>query len=206
MAEIFVHPDNPDNYLRVCYQRVFWKVLVKYAPTVLQYLREHGVEAWLERYGLPPDPWRQVGEDYLKDKDPRSVELRNFWYSDQPPKLPRLEDFLQGLREYDPSLIPGPRWKKQALERIEQYMKAVEEAYTQAGWQRVRIKNKEKLNHFIWLALRLEGYSYERIADTLGLKEGEDTVRKGCWAAAKLLGIAEKSPYSSTQPKGGGGN
>ena len=195
MAEIFVPPDNPENYLQATYQRAFWQALVEYAPSVLAYLRTHGVEAWLERYGLPREPWYQVGLDYLED--PHTVVLRNFWYSDAPPALPRLEDFLQGLPHYDPSTTPGAWWRARASERLEAYMTAVERAYAKAGWQRVRVKTNPE--HFAWLALRLEGCSYEEIATRLELVVGDDTVRKGVQAVAELLGI--RLPHT---PKGGG--
>ena len=194
MAEIFVPPDNPDNYLQVRYQHAFWKALVEHAPSVLAYLREHGVDEWLERYGLPREPWHQVGVDYLQD--PHSVELRNFWYSDAPPLTPRLETYLRGLgqyepektphpREYDPSLTPKPVWRERVIKRIEEYMTAVERAYTAAGWQRVRVKTN--INHTVWLALRLEGYGYGDIADCLPLVVDDDTIRKGIRTVAELL-------------------
>lgn len=185
MAEIFVPPDNPESYLQTMYQRAFWRALNQHAPSVLKYLREHGVDAWLERYGLPREPWYQVGVDYVEA--PHSVVLRNFWYSDAPPRTPRLEDYLKGSREYDPSLTTAPVWKKRVVERIEEYMAAVERAYTEAGWQRVRVKNNAE--HFVWLALRLNGYSYGDIADRLGLVVDDDAIRKGIQALAELLKI-----------------
>lgn len=185
MAEIFAPPDNPESYLQTMYQRAFWQALREHAPSVLEYLRAHGVEAWLRRYGLPHDPWHQVGMDYLED--PHSVELRNFWYSDQPPPTSRLEDCLRGLGQYDPSTTPGPVWRERVLKRIEEHMTAVEQAYVAAGWQRVRVKTN--VNHAVWLALRLEGYSYGDIADYLELVVDDDAIRKGVQAMAGLLGI-----------------
>lgn len=197
MAEIFVPPDNPDSYLQTVYQRAFWHALKKHAPSVLEYLRAHGVDAWLERYGLPREPWYQVGVDYLEK--PHFVEWRNFWHDATPPKTPRLEDYLKGLGQYEPELYPNPReydpsttpasvWRGRVITRIEEYMAAVERAYTEAGWQRVRVKTNPQ--HAVWLALRLEGYSYGAIADYLELVVEDDTVRKGVRAMADLLKIS----------------
>lgn len=184
MAKIFVQKDNPENYLQVAYQQKFWRALIKHAPRVREYLRTHGVEAWLERYGLPHEPWRQVGADFLAE--PHSVELRNFWYSDTPPSTPRLKDFLAKdlAEEYDPTRHTRKTWRA----RIEAYMSAVEQAYVAAGWQWVRTKYNPQ--HVIWLALRLEGHSYDKIARRLGLLLGEDAIRKGVKSVANLLGIA----------------
>lgn len=196
MAELLLPPDNPENYLKATYERAFWRALVEHAPSVLEYLRVYGVERWLERYGLPREPWHRVGQDYLEA--PHSVELRNFWYSDTPPKTPRLEEYLRGLgqyepentpkpREYDPSLTPKPVWRERVIKRIEEYMAAVERAYVAAGWQRVRVKTNAE--HAVWLALRLEGYGYSDIADYLELVVDDDAIRKGVRAMAELLGI-----------------
>lgn len=194
MAKIFIDPDNPDNCLRVRYQLTFWRALVAHAPSVLAYLREHGVDEWLERYGLPREPWHQVGTDYLDD--PHTVELRNFWYSDAPPPIP---DFK--AVPYDPSRMTRQYWEQRAQAALHEYRVAVERAYTAAGWQRVRTKYEPQ--HFVWLALRLELSDpnasksgkkekksvYKKIADHLGLAVYDDTIRKGVQAVAELLGV-----------------
>lgn len=177
MAEIFVQPDNPEDYLTVQYQQAFWRALVEHAPGVLDYLRAHGVEAWLERYGLPREPWEQVGQDYLELGNPLFVEIRNFWWSDTPPKTPRLLDYLKDLKDYDPSLTTAGRWKERLLARIEEYMAAVEEAFVRAGWKRERVKYEEA--HFVWLALRMEGKTCDEIADIEALKRAREEGQKG---------------------------
>ena len=208
MAEIFVPKDNPESYLQTMYQRAFWRALNQHAPSVLKYLREHGVDAWLERYGLPREPWYQVGVDYVEA--PHSVVLRNFWYSDTPPPTPRLEHHLRGLgwhldgwdesilgprprleelpgpREYDPSFNPRHVWRERVFKQIDEYMAAVERAYTEAGWQRGRLKYNPQ--HFVWLALRLEGKTCAQISNELGLRVGEDAVARATRRLALRLG------------------
>lgn len=178
MAEIFVHPDNPEDYLTVQYQQAFWRAMVEHAPGVLAYLRSHGVEAWLARYGLPREPWEQVGTDFLELGDPLAVELRNFWWRDTPPKTPRLLDYLEGLKGYDPSTTPAGRWKERVMERLEQYMADVERAYAAAGWKRERVKYEGEA-HFVWLALRMEGRTCDEIADIEALKRAREEGQKG---------------------------
>jgi hypothetical protein len=66
-------------------------------------------------------------------------------------------------------------------------MEAVEEAYRQAGWKRVRVKYNPE--HFVWLALRLEGLTWARIADLSGLGIEDNTARVGASRLARELGV-----------------
>lgn len=194
MAEIFVQPDNPENYLTVRYQQAFWKALVEYAPGVLDYLRTHGVEAWLERYGLPWDPWHYVGKTFLERGDPRIAELC-FWWTDTPPQTPRLQDYLKDY-DYDPSRTTRGRWKERLMARIEQYMADVERAFEAAGWVREGVKYEVK-THSAWLAMRLDGKTYKEILEIENQKRArageppldEDTIARAIRRLAQRLGV-----------------
>lgn len=187
MAELWISPDQ-DSYLTNRYRLELWKQVLEHAPSCLAYLREHGVEAWLERYGLPKEPYGDWAAEYLEAPE-RYVPL-GWDFGDTPHGHGRLVQHWESFPEYDPATVPPHRWKEKAVRWLEAYMQGVEQAYQNAGWQKVRVKYNPE--HFLWLALRFEGLTWleisqrvtsanpptyagirmavERLADQLGIK------------------------------------
>jgi hypothetical protein len=183
VAEIYIHPERED-YLRGRYLFELWQSLWKHAPRCMAYLREHGVDAWLERYGLP-EGLREHAEEYLND--PEGYFPGGWWYDYEPPMTHRLSWHWESFPEYDPAQHPPHRWRERAIKWLESYMEAVEEAYRQAGWKRVRVKYNPE--HFVWLALRLEGLTWARIADLSGSPITDDATRRAGERLARELGV-----------------
>lgn len=184
MAELFIHPEQPEGFLHRRYLWELWKSLLRLAPTCMTYLREHGVSAWLERYGLP-DGLHEWAEEY--HADPEGYVPLGWDWQDKPPSTPQLSRHWERFPEYDPTRMPPHRWKERAIAWLESYMQSVEDAYRQAGWQRVRVKYN--LDHFEWLALRLEGLSWAQIADRASKAIDVTGVRLAVKRLAKLLGV-----------------
>lgn len=187
MAKLFTHPEQED-YLKHLYLWELWTSLLELAPTCMAYLREQGVDAWLERYGLP-EGLRDWAEEY--HADPQEYVPAGWDRQYELPFTVRLTWHWEPFPEYDPTRMPRHRWRAKAIAWLESYMQAVEDVYKQAGWVEARIKYNPE--HFTWLALRLEGLSWGLIAD----KEiedgkpptGEDTVRKAVIRLAQQIGV-----------------
>ncbi|GIW32874.1 hypothetical protein [Meiothermus sp.] len=185
MAELWMPPDNQSSYLLNRYHFELWRQVLEHAPSCLAYLREQGVEAWLERYGLPQEPYLAWAAEYLED--PEGYVPLGWDFADTPPMTLRLVHHWEPFPEYDPATMPSHRWKERAVRWLESYMQGVEQAYQNAGWQKVRVKYNPE--HFLWLALRLEGLSWVQIADRTAPPVGEDAVRKAATRLAEVLGL-----------------
>ena len=183
MAELFTHPEQED-YLKGRYLWELWSALLEHAPHCLAYLRDHGVEAWLEHYGLP-ERLRDWAKDY--HAHPEDYVPLGWDWGDSPPSTVRLVWHWEPFPEYDPTQMPPHHWRKRAIAWLDCYMQGVEAAYERAGWCRVRVKYNPE--HFVWLALRLEGLSWKKIADDAKPPQGEDAIRKSVGRLANLLGV-----------------
>lgn len=184
VAELFTHPEQED-YLQRRYLWELWTSLLEHAPTCLAYLREHGVSAWLERYGLP-ERLRDWAEEYRADPEDY-VPLGWDWGDTPPLLLPRLPQYWEPFPEYDPSSMPPHRWRERAIAWLESYMQAVEESYARAGWQKARVKYNPE--HFTWLSLRLEGLSWAQIANRAAAPVEDAAVRLAVTRLAERLGM-----------------
>lgn len=184
MAELFTHLDNQESYLLGRYRYELWERLLEHAPKCMDYLKTHGVAAWLERYGLPKT-LRDWAEDY--HADPEGYVAMGWDYGDTPPLTLRLVWHWEPFPDYDPSRMPAHRWRERAIAWLDCYMQTVEEAYSREGWTKTRVKYKPE--HFTWLALRLEGLSWAQIANRTEPLVGEDTVTKAVKRLARVLGV-----------------
>ncbi len=182
MAELFTHPEQHGAFLKRRYLWELWKALLEHAPSVMAYLREHGVSAWLERYGLP-DGLRDWVEEYRAD--PEGYVLMGWDWGDSPPETPRLEQFIKHLSEYDPTRMTAGRWREYVLDQLNSYIQSVEEAYIKAGWQKTRLKHGAR--HFTWFALWIEGFSCAQIAERLELKQDYTAIRLAVRRLERLL-------------------
>ncbi|GIW28187.1 MAG: hypothetical protein KatS3mg070_1550 [Meiothermus sp.] len=187
MAELWTNPKNPDDgFLITRYRLEFWRALIAHAPSCLAYLRERGVEAWLERYGLPQEPYGIWAKEYLKNQDQYLPDFREFGL--EPPSTESLSDrFMAFTGTFDPRVMSASSFRQMAHKAVEQYIKDVENDYQYWGWQKTRVKYN--LQHFTWLALRLEGLSWAEIADRTDPPVGEDAVRKAVNRLAEMLGL-----------------
>lgn len=183
MAELFTHPEQED-YLKGRYLWELWSALLEHAPTCLAYLRTHGVEAWLERYGLP-EGLRDWAEDY--HADPEDYIPLGWDWGDTPPSTVRLSWHWEPFPEYDPTQMPPHRWRERAIAWLDCYMQGVEAAYERAGWRRVRVKYNPE--HFAWLALRLEGLSWVQIEARATTPHDYTAIRMAVKRLAKQLGV-----------------
>lgn len=182
MAELFTHPEQHGAFLKRRYLWELWTSLLELAPTCTAYLKEHGVSAWLERYGLP-DGLRDWAEEY--HADPSGYEPLGWDWQDEAPLTVRLSWHWEAFPEYDPTHMPAHRWKEKAIAWLESYMQSVEDAYRQAVWQRVRVKYNPE--HFKWLALRLEGLSWVQIANRTAVPVEDTAVRVATTRLAERL-------------------
>jgi hypothetical protein len=185
VAELFVKPEVPpeeSGLLLPRYHWELWKRLLEHTPRCMAYLREHGVEAWLERYGLPEEPYEEWASEYVAGHSPMG-----WWVVYTPPKTPPPPE----IPSWDPASEPAERWREKVHRALEAYVKAVEEAYQRAGWEKVRVKLNWE--HFTWLALRLEGLSWAEIADRAALALDVAAVRLAVKRLAAQLGVRLKS-------------
>ncbi len=84
---------------------------------------------------------------------------------------------------FDPALESWSGFEERARERFEGWLAAYRE------WARVRPERPEVARHARWLALRIAGLAYARIADREEVPVGEDTVRRGVERLARELGL-----------------
>lgn len=183
MADLYTHPKQSD-FLKSRYLWELWKALLEHAPTVIAFLREHGPEDWLARYSLP-DGLLPFAQDYHSDPD--GYVLMGWDWGDSPPRTTRLVWFFEPLPDYDPATMPAGRWRERAIAWLDAYIQTVEDAYREAGWQKTRVKYNPQ--HFVWLALKLEGLSYKQIAEKLELKADDTAVRMAVMRLGEQLGV-----------------